>query len=210
MAQELVAKKLNEQDLHHIQRLTKLGLVVMPTIKKGPRFKGWQSLKQTLDLDDYAWQQATGFGIQCGKVSGITVVDVDKPAMEFFEKFWAHHKFPPTTTVKTPSGGLHLYYKYHPDLKQTQGFAGLDIDIRNDGGQVVAPGARYDTDKKDKMRYIGVPYEFAYDDDGKKLDFSRMLPLDRFWVEMQDRGVNSETYELNDEKPAAEVVCCFD
>lgn len=78
-----------------------------------------------------------GIGIVTGKISGITVVDIDVKE----EPHMKPEDFPETYTVHTPSGGAHLYYEYQTGIKNVaRGFDHLPgVDIRNDGGYVVAP-----------------------------------------------------------------------
>ena len=116
------------------------------------------------------------------------MIDVDLPSREWFDKFWAQSGLAPTTTVETPSGGLHLYYKYDARLKQTQGFGKIDIDIRNDGGQVVGPGSPYDTKKKDKMKFNGKLYKLT-------VGFDKMRELDPIWLEFQEHGIDQQTFK---------------
>lgn len=79
------------------------------------------------------WPQAN-VGIVTGKVSGITVIDLDGPeGVESFKAFG----LPKTWTVKTPRGGYHLYFRYHPAFHTGAGFV-EKVDCRNDGGYVVA------------------------------------------------------------------------
>lgn len=86
-------------------------------------------------------------GIRTGKESGITVVDFDQKSggMETL-KSW-EEAIPvselDTLTVATANGGVHLYYAYDPSLKQTAGLA-PGVDVRNDGGYVVAAGSAVD------------------------------------------------------------------
>jgi len=83
-------------------------------------------------------------GLITGYRNNITVVDLDfKEVPEddhsFIEKFGTKFiKTFNTFTVKTPSGGYHLYFKYDSEIRQTQNKL-LGIDIRNDGGYVVCP-----------------------------------------------------------------------
>ena len=82
------------------------------------------------------WPEAN-IGIVTGKISNITVVDIDvkdKPHM-------TPANFPATYEVSTPSGGSHLYYDYQDGIKNVaRGWNNLPgVDIRNDGGYVVAP-----------------------------------------------------------------------
>lgn len=92
------------------------------------------------------WQQDVNIGIDCGK-SGVTVVDVDtkagKKGRETYEKLDKKHGWPETFTIKTPSGGLHLYYT-GGGFRNTQGDhggLGAGIDTRGEGGFVVGPGS---------------------------------------------------------------------
>lgn len=90
------------------------------------------------ELDVWFNNSDNGIGVVTGKVSQITVVDID---VKNAEGHMAPEDFPSTYTVQTRSGGWHLYYNYYPDIKnsanQWEGLPG--VDIRNDGGFVVAP-----------------------------------------------------------------------
>ena len=87
-------------------------------------------------------------GIPTGKVNDITVIDFDfynkdsspydRSKCKFSKKFHDFIDLFDTYSVETASGGYHLYFKYDADLKQTV-CKELHIDIRNDGGYVVAP-----------------------------------------------------------------------
>lgn len=68
-------------------------------------------------------------GLVTGKISQITVVDVEKGGN------W--EQFPPTVTIQTGGGGWHLYYDYAPFDNKARIFP--LTDIRGDGGYVVAP-----------------------------------------------------------------------
>jgi hypothetical protein len=82
------------------------------------------------------WPNA-GVGIVTGKISGITVVDIDVKETPHMTP----GNFPLTFTVSTPSGGSHLYYDYHAGIKTAARVSAQlpGVDIRNDGGYVVAP-----------------------------------------------------------------------
>ena len=76
--------------------------------------------------------------IVTGKISGIVVFDLDSPeAVKYAEEMGG---FPETVKVKTGKG-YHVYMK-HPgfEIKNSVN-KNLDIDIRADGGYVVAPGS---------------------------------------------------------------------
>ncbi|MDO8513939.1 MAG: bifunctional DNA primase/polymerase [bacterium] len=70
-------------------------------------------------------------GIVTGAISGIVVIDVEKDG--------SSEGFPPTVTAFTGGGGSHHYYK-HPGVPVANGVRVRElIDIRGDGGYVVAP-----------------------------------------------------------------------
>lgn len=79
--------------------------------------------------------------IVTGKISNITVVDID---MKADGQVTSLSTFPKTYTVQTPSGGYHLYYEYDPEILQTANtyFQFPHTDIRNDGGYVLAPPSK--------------------------------------------------------------------
>jgi len=100
------------------------------------------------DLDN----KNNNHGIPCGKVNGLWVLDIDnykdKDKCQFTSNFGdiatyvkKHNIF----AVNTTSGGWHLYFAYNSwyaeNIKQTQN-AELNLDIRSDGGYVVAPGSK--------------------------------------------------------------------
>lgn len=99
-----------------------------------------------------AWWTANptaNIGIATGKASGIWVADVDmkkgKNGAESLRVFAAGfpEQSPPTKTAHTPSGGLHLYLAY--DERTPVGNRAdvlVGVDIRGDGGYVVAPPSR--------------------------------------------------------------------
>ena len=113
-------------------------------VKKGVNFpiedgkEGWkrfQTERLTESQIDFAWIVFEHVGIATGKISGITVVDVDT------KDDILPPDFPKTYTVETRKG-FHYYFKYNPNVRQTQNKVG-NIDIRNDGGFVFAPPTKY-------------------------------------------------------------------
>ena len=98
------------------------------------------------------WPSAN-VAVATGAISGLVVIDVD-PAPGG-EVSLAHLQdlmgsLPATLTAQTGGGGLHLYYR-HPGglLRNTAGrLPGIDeplpgVDLRGDGGYVVAPPSRH-------------------------------------------------------------------
>lgn len=81
-------------------------------------------------------------GIRTGMVSGITVIDVDtgpgKAGAESWAEITREHGETPTLTSVTGSGGMHLVFAYNSALKTAANVLGPGIDVRNDGGYIVA------------------------------------------------------------------------
>lgn len=105
---------------------------------KVPKRKGWQKApKPTLELVEQ-WILASNVGLRTGEVSGVVIVDDDSEDGSAS----ASLGLPPTVTVITGSGKLHLYFK-HPGFKCGNSTGNLPdhIDVRGDGGQVVAVGS---------------------------------------------------------------------
>ena len=80
-------------------------------------------------------------GIVTGRVSGITVVDVDGPTgEESLAKAGIH--LPDTYVVRTPHG-WHYYYRYDPAIRNGVGVL-EKVDIRSDRGLVLGVGSEID------------------------------------------------------------------
>ena len=87
------------------------------------------------------WEQWPGanIGIATGAESGLAVIDVDPRHGGTLE---ALGDLPPTCTVRTGGGGWHLYYQYPSGIairNNASGKLGKGIDMRGEGGYVVAP-----------------------------------------------------------------------
>ena len=100
-------------------------------------WKPYQEKKVTLeDISEWFGKTDHEIAVVTGKISGITVIDLDKKEIVDGEKTATDKRLnlPEECSRKSPNG-IHHYIKYNPDIKQTQGI--LDgIDIRNDGGYI--------------------------------------------------------------------------
>ena len=124
-------------------RLHALGLVVVPCggpDGKSPLVTKWQVRRPRAVIAAWAQKFAdANIGVVCG-LSGIVIVDVDKPELvaEILERFGDT----PLMT-RTPSGGVHLWYrKLGPVRSGNLRRQNLDVDIKADGGLVVTPSSR--------------------------------------------------------------------
>lgn len=91
------------------------------------------------------------FNIGIATGNGLFVVDIDDKNGKQGSVSWAalerqYGASPPTFTVRTPSGGRHLYFRADPGLwiPNSAGKLGVGIDIRGEGGYVVGPGSVLD------------------------------------------------------------------
>jgi hypothetical protein len=118
------------------------GWSILPLIGKRPGVSSWrkyQSTRPSLDkLRKWFSNSKMNLGVVTGSISGLVVVDCDTPDDA---RFWKE-KFPETPlAVWTGGGGTHYYYRY-PQAHKVFNRAGLltrRIDLRADGGYVVAP-----------------------------------------------------------------------
>lgn len=118
-----------------------MGYSVIPVDKDKRAKVKWEKYQHEYptmeDLEHWFLNQpSNNIAIITGKISGITVIDLDK------HKGVDMTKFPKDTyRVKTGNGGMHLYYAYHEGAPNVADVFkdGKGVDIRNDGGYVVAP-----------------------------------------------------------------------
>jgi hypothetical protein len=94
----------------------------------------------------------TAIAIITGKISGVTVVDVDR--RDLFPEL--RDKGLDLPLVSQTGKGVHLIYSYDPRLKTTTNHQGCQgLDIRNDGGYIIAPPSPH---------YNGTHYQFIKGD----------------------------------------------
>lgn len=86
------------------------------------------------------WPSAN-IGIATGKVSGFFVLDIDGQDGEETLATWQleHGRLPDTLTSHTGSGGRHILFKTPGFPIQNKVRIGPGVDIRGDGGYIVAP-----------------------------------------------------------------------
>jgi len=138
---------LLEQALAYIE----LGWAVFPVLANGKKpltKNGFKDATKSAYTARKMWEAhpEANIGIATGQVSGLVVVDVDvKNGAKGRESIQSIHGMTPTLTVRTPSGGWHLYY-CAPQEQEVRCRTGLlpGIDIKADGGYVVGPGSAID------------------------------------------------------------------
>lgn len=120
--------------VHNAYSIIPLGKDKRPLLRSWKQYQTEAADEEQIEKWWTQWPNAN-IGIVTGKVSGITVIDVDT------YKGGDISPFPETYTVKTGNGGYHLYYEYQPGLTiSANAYAQFPgVDMRSDGGFVVAP-----------------------------------------------------------------------
>jgi len=118
--------------------------ITIPMKGKAPVIPKWNLFKKTVHPTDIL----DNIGILCGSVSGVTIIDIDvkDSGMLFWKKLIKEHPELIAPIVETPNKGLHYYFKYEPELRNSIRLKvdgqKIGIDIRNNGAITVAPPSR--------------------------------------------------------------------
>jgi hypothetical protein len=136
-------------------RLVAMGLSLFPLAdnsRNPAKGVSWLTLRtQNLERIRAQLKSSSSYGVATG--SGLVVIDVDhkdgaKNGRETFERLNMTEGFPPTFTVRTCTGGLHLYYRVPADLRiknDNRGRCfGSGVDVKAENAYVVGPGSVVD------------------------------------------------------------------
>lgn len=124
----------------------------VPTVQ----WKNEENYTKVIDIKKY------NYGIPCGKINNLIVVDLDlekekdgeliQSGIEKFNEYIKQYGKFNTLTIKSRSGGIHYYFKYETENKQinklikqfktTSKFHNSSIDVRTNGGYIVGPGSK--------------------------------------------------------------------
>jgi hypothetical protein len=110
---------------------------------------GWQNI--TLDTVNKYNNRGPSVGILTGKINNLTVIDYDNKN-KFNEDNKKFNFFDNGYHIVETNNGYHLYCKYDENIPQTTN-NDLNIDIRNDGGFVIAPPTKYKLLNGNKVEY---------------------------------------------------------
>jgi hypothetical protein len=127
------------------------------------------------------WRDAN-VAVRTGAASRAVVLDIDTPkggqaTLAALEREYG--RLPPTYEVLTGGGGRHLYFA-HPgtEVPCSEGKLGPGLDVRGDGGYVVAPPS---------VHASGRPYKVLHD--------RELAPLPAWLLEDAEKRRNGETAE---------------
>lgn len=129
---------------------------------KHPRFRNWMERAprpKEVDLE------RSNLGLQTGRTSGLVVLDVDGTAgaASLQDLIEANGPLPPGPWAKTGSGGQHFYFEA-PDgpVKTISGIL-PGLDVRGDGGLVVAAPSNHASGSKYELHNGAAPLPAAPD-----------------------------------------------
>ena len=173
-------EKSDKEILYHIKQQLKLDILTeyevdnlldfyeklnwdLVPIARGQKIPIERQWTQKIHKDKREWkhwllEDNLNIGLKCGKASNITVIDLDSDKV--LKEFMKH----PTLVQKTPNG-WQFFYQYEESLPKTR-IVEWDLDIENDGGQVVIPPSI--TDEKRR---------FWYDDSVEPYDNTLIAPI---------------------------------
>lgn len=129
------------------------------SIGKHPRVARWREAATTdLDVVTRWWRQwpHANIGMATGQPSGLVVIDIDAHSggETTFAELRRRHDLP-TTALAATGSGRHLYFA-RPDVQpipNSVGALGEGVDVRADGGYIVAPPSRHANGRT--YRWIG-------------------------------------------------------
>ncbi len=164
--EKMMKKKYNNR---YMEDITTIQLIQNA---KNPMNK-WGDKKNQFKTNTYefnAKKQNVNLVIPTGKVNNIIVVDLDFYAKkgetfiyentQFYKNFGYNYiEDFDTFTVKTPSGGLHLYFKYDENVDKTTSNGEEHVDTRGNGGYIVSPnsiinGNKYEIIKDTHFKHL--------------------------------------------------------
>lgn len=126
--------------LHNFSHYADLGLCVMPLRGKLPVLPSWKPYQEKRPAEWLlkSWDNAPhNIGIITGHISGLLVVDIDGP----YPEDWP--EMPKTWTARTAKG-RHYYFALDPEAEYKNATRiAPNVDIRANGGYVVAPPSRH-------------------------------------------------------------------
>jgi RecA-family ATPase len=156
------------------------GFRIFPLPPNGtiPHLAGWIDWASSDPATIRAWWGNTAWNIGV-LTTGMLVVDIDtKKDRQGLASWMALHGGFDTLTVRTKSGGYHLYYA-GADVGLNQGALGPGLDVRSHNGYVVGPGSIVD----------GAAYTV-------ELDRPMVLPPDAVLARCKPPGVRAENHSV--------------
>lgn len=167
-------KGVNQMNNSIITKLYNQGIKMIRLVpnQKKPYKEGKFTGENLKDL----LQHKGNIGVVGGELSKLVILDVDVHSGDGYaelKELLSEHQLPDTYSVKTPSGGLHYYFKLSSQWNGTRFNQKLhpnsNIDFQTNGRYVVAESSELNYDKEDGthlegeyLRHSGTPDYIAY------------------------------------------------
>jgi P4 family phage/plasmid primase-like protien len=154
----------------------------------------WQDYTLT---KSYYNENYNGLALPTGKINNIIVIDIDN--IYHWEMFLRehNHKEPDTVSAISGSGGKHLYFKYSEDFEEIKSNSKCfgneyDIDIRTNGGCIIAPPTKY------YNKNVGKEVEYIWE----KSIFDHEIKSIPLWIKklLLNKKQNDKNMEMTEKK----------
>jgi len=208
---DFLINSLKLDNYPELELYQKYGWSFLPIAKNGkiPLEKDWTNKTHKDKSEILKWiEGGLNLGIRTGEVSGITVIDADlkvAPSGEY-EEIYKELTASKTLIQNTPHG-KHFIFKYDKEIKQTSKIAGVTIDIRNDGGQILCSPS-----KINNLNYtwvnLGSDIKNVPENVKSKLLF--LNKVDRVETEKMSEDLTQQKGELPKLKNNNLIGCCND
>ena len=138
-----------------------------PFLKIPATADGFKSATTDHEMLKHWFSDGTNYNLGLKTGGGVVVIDVDtKDGDGLAELAGVEMRLgalPETLTVTTPSGGQHLYFRYPAelDVRSSAKQLAANVDVRANGGYVVVPPSRTDTNADPKGRTATGDYAIA-------------------------------------------------
>lgn len=182
------AEKNKVEEILNFYEKNEFDLVRIIPNGKIPVEKNWTNKYHKNKEEWVQWlDENANLGIKTGKISGITVIDIDtKPIPKEIEKIMGK------TLIQETTKGFHLFYKYDSDFPKTR-IDEFQIDLENDGGQVVSAPSKINgiVRKIELNNIIEMPNEL------KKLLINKVTKPKKTFSEEIIEGIQTEDFKIN-------------
>ena len=174
------------------KKLVDMGLSVIPLNEKSkiPALDSWKEYQNRLPTEEelHKWfdDGKKNIAIVCGKVSGnLDVIDFDNlDILPFLKDIPILQE---KTIIVRTGKGLHIYFRVNEKNIQTRKFENLKIDIKGEGGYVVAPpsihpsGAVYQFHSESNIKFYEKIGEFLKYLEEKDQEAKYLWKIIPFW-----------------------------
>lgn len=204
------------------------GFVPIPLRNKIPVTKDWTNFRNNLEEDtrDIAagkypktirrvgnlvqFKSSNSIGVVTGEASGVVVLDIDiaddglNKWKQLVDSNTNGQGLEETFTVRTSSGGIHIYFQYTPDLSNIGNINRIlkyPFDYRTNNGMVVFPGS---FDKYNRLYRVESGYKPYHEDVNVNMMIISEMPIwiktilvmDRISKENKKMEINPQTIEF--------------